>query len=216
MNRRAGGRGLGCGRRREHRSSPLPWRIHLGLRNHAFLLAISLVAAAPVFADGAASNATEASIGGERGDSTRQGARHTNVIPAAFASHNFAVDAIKSGRARVDLGAAGSSRGFSAGSASSEFFGSQNAGLQSSDHPVSAFAVDSGPGNSSGWHGDQDGDKPHGKNQGDRDGAQALIAVAEPGTRMLSLFGFLIMGMIVYRHKGPTNGIYSSKCRTWG
>jgi hypothetical protein len=178
----------------------------LGLRNRAFLLAITLAAATPAFADGAASIATEASIGGERGDSTRQGARHSKVMPAAFASHNFAVDAIKSGGARVDLGAAGSSRGFSAGSASSEFLGSQNTGSQSSDHPVSAFDVDSGTGDSSGWHGDQDGDKPHGKNQGDRDGVQALIAAAEPGTGTLSLFGFLILGMIVYRHKGPTNG----------
>jgi hypothetical protein len=176
----------------------------LGPRNRSFFLAIILATAAPVFADSAANKALIASIDGDQSDSSRQGAFHGKVVPAAATSHNFAVDAIKPGGARIDFGSAGSARGFSESAKGSELAGSLSAGLASNSGSVSVFDVASMHGNVAGVHEDKDLGKHHGN-----EGASALsvIAVSEPGSGTLSLFGFAILGMIVYRRKGPTSAI---------
>jgi hypothetical protein len=118
-----------------------------------------------------------------------------SAVPSPLASHNFAVDAIKPGGARIDVGAAGASHGFSAVSTSSGFSGSLN---------TSVLDIASQHGNAFGVHEDKN-QGTHNANNGN--GALTLNTVAEPGSGTLSLFGFVVLGMMVYRRKAPKNAV---------
>jgi PEP-CTERM motif len=171
----------------------------LGLKNSTFFLAITLFAAAPVFADGAIDKAPVASMDGDRSDSSRQGMPHKNALHGAATSRNFFPGSVKLSEARIDLGPAISSRGFSERTEGSDLDGPRNGEPVSNIRPVSVFDVDTKHGGSSGLNDHKDLD--------DGNGSLSVIAVPEPGSGTLSLFGFAILGMIAYGRKTLRNAI---------
>lgn len=177
-------------------------------KNATSFLALTLAAAVPVFADGISSH----SGGGSKFVTFSEGFTSSQNLQGASAECNFLLGASREkGRLSASTIAGASSGEAATGEKSSIFAG----GAASSENFVSLVNFARNNGVSS------DKDKGEGKGKGKQGGGSGngkgttsgsgapspLIAVAEPGSQSLLLFGLAGLGMLVSRRKTFANAI---------
>jgi hypothetical protein len=163
-------------------------------KNTAWFLAFTLVAAAPLFADTIPGH----SRGGSKFVTFSEGFTSQQNGQGASAECNFLLGAPKENKLSTSSIAGSSSTGMAASGASVKFVDFSGNNGASSDK-------DKGKGKGKGKQG---GGSGNGNGTTPGSGAPSpLVAVAEPGSQALLLFGLAGLGMLVFRRKTFTNAI---------
>ena len=164
-------------------------------RHGSFFLAVVLSTAAPAFADKIPVNLTE----GDRGAVSMQGSPDKNALKDASASRTFGLSAFKEDASRIKLNPAVRMSDFSKDGKISDLAALLNSAPGLNNHRASLFDLGSKHGVSFGRDDEKARGKHNGRDRDDGDGPLSVVAIPEPGSLTLLLFGLAVLGMIVFR-----------------
>ena len=169
----------------------------------SFFLAVILSTAAPCFADQIPVDRMD----GDRGSVSTQGLLHEKALQEASALRHFGPSAFKEdefqNRFNPYFRMSDSSKDGGIAILATKI-GSR---LGSNNHQVSWFDIDSRPGDSFEGNDEKGQRKVNGEAGDEGDGRVSLVAVPEPGSLTLLLFGLTGLGMVFYRRKWQQNAI---------
>ena len=169
----------------------------------SFFLAVILSTAAPGFADQIAVDRTD----GDRGSVSTQARFHEEALQDVSALRHFGLSALKEGEFQIEFDPDIRMSDFSKDGRIAILTSQVSSGPSTGDRQVMLFDVDSRYGDSFGRNEEEGHRKYNGRGEDDGDGRVSLVAIPEPGSRTLLLFGLTGLGMMAYRRNSLKNAI---------
>jgi len=128
-----------------------------------------------------------------------QGSPDKNALKDASASRTFGLSAFKEDASRIKLNPAVRMSDFSKDGKISDLAALLNSAPGLNNHRASWFDLGSKHGVSFGRDDEKARGKHNGRDRDDGDGPLSVVAIPEPGSLTLLLFGLAVLGMIVFR-----------------
>ena len=169
----------------------------------SFFLAVILSTAAPGFADQIPADRMDE----DRGSVSMQRLFHERALQEVSALRHFGLSALKEDEFRIESNRYVRMSDFSKDGGIAIVAVQVGSGPGSSNRQVSLFDVDSRYSDSFGRNEEKAHRKLNWKGGDDGDGRVSLVAIPEPGSRTLLLFGLTGLGMVFYRRNWLRNAI---------
>ena len=170
----------------------------------SFFLAVILSTAAPGFADQIPADHMD----GDRGSLSTQGLFHEKALEDVSALRHFGLSALKEDESQIGFNPYVRMSDFSKDGGIAIVATQVGSGPGLSNRQVKLFEVDSRYGDDSfGGNDEKAHRKLNGRGGNDGDGGVSLVAIPEPRSLTLLLFGLTGLGMVLYRRNWLRNTI---------